>query len=331
MWKRVDAQGRELNWPDQEVYSEKQKLAIRNIRGIDKDYFLAKVAKAYMAIIGDGRGGVFCENSLDDPSNWRHRMQDEVRLGTFNVVLTNPPFGKKLKIDDQSILNRYQLGYKWKKQAEDKGFQPTDKLWDGQAPQILFIERCLELLKPGGRLGIMAPESMFCNPSHRYIVQYIKSVARIRAVVSFPEELFQPFTHAKACGVLIEKVPTEADKPHNIFMAAAKWCGHDSRGLPIPHDDIPKIIEKFDQYIENSQIEYDHFGFAISEADIIDDIYLPKYYNPEIKQKLDALQPTHDIVRLGELVEDGTLRAFDWSRSRQACIWYRADPFHPYI
>ncbi|MEL6297331.1 MAG: N-6 DNA methylase [Pseudomonadota bacterium] len=307
MWKGVDAQGADLSWPDHEIFSEKQKLAIRNIRGIDKDYFLAKVAKAYMAIIGDGRGGVFCENSLDEPGQWRHPATDDVRMGTFDVVLTNPPFGKKLKIDDQSLLKNYQLGHKWTKEKGKSHFQQSNKLWDGQAPQILFIERCLDLLKPGGRIGIMAPESMFCNPSHRYIVQYIKSVARIKAVVSFPEELFQPFTHAKACGVVIEKMPTDEKKPHNIFMAVAKWCGHDSRGLPIPHDDIPRIIEKFDEYVATGKIDYDHFGFALSEADIVDDIYLPKYYNPEVRQKLGTLEATHDIIRLGDLIEAGTL------------------------
>ncbi len=307
MWRRVDEQGEELNWPDHEIFSEKQKLAIRNIRGIDKDYFLAKVAKAYMAIIGDGRGGVFCENSLDDPTHWKSTAKDDARLGTFDVVLTNPPFGKKLKIDDQTILTKYKLGHKWKKEKGTTNYEQTNTLYDGQAPQILFIERCLALLKPGGRIGIMAPESMFCNPSHRFIVQYIKSVARINAVVSFPEELFQPFTHAKACGVIIEKSPTDPDNPHDIFMAVAKWCGHDSRGLPIPHDDIPKIMEKFHDYKETGKIDYDHFGFTLSEADIVDDVYLPKYYNPEIKQKLKKLEETHDIVRLGDLIQDGVI------------------------
>ena len=71
IWRKIDSQGNELGWPEQEIFSEKQKAAIKNIRGIDKDYFLAKVAKAYMAIIGDGRGGVFCENSLDNSEHWK--------------------------------------------------------------------------------------------------------------------------------------------------------------------------------------------------------------------------------------------------------------------
>jgi type I restriction enzyme M protein len=263
IWRKIEVQGADLSWPEHEIFAEKQKAAIKNIRGIDKDYFLAKVAKAYMAIIGDGRGGVFCENSLDHRGSWKAVTQEEIHFEAFDVVLTNPPFGKKLKIDDRSILGKYQLGHKWKKGKEGETYERTDTLHDGQSPQILFIERCIALMKDGGRMGIMAPESMFCNPSHRYIVEYIKSVARIVAVVSFPEELFQPFTHAKACGVIIEKTPTDSENPHPIFMAVAKWCGHDSRGLPIPHDDIPKIIEKYDQYKLGQGIEYDHFGFEL--------------------------------------------------------------------
>ena len=59
---------------------------------------------------------------------------------------------------------------------------------------------------------------MFCNPLHRYIVQYIKSVARIKAIISLPEELFQPYTYAKTCAVVIEKIPTNHDNGHEIFM-----------------------------------------------------------------------------------------------------------------
>ena len=307
IWRKIEFQGDELGWPEQEVFAEKQKAAIKNIRGIDKDYFLAKVAKAYMAIIGDGRGGVFCENSLDNREDWKALTQEEIHLGSFDVVLTNPPFGKKLKIDDQSVLRNYQLGHKWAKAKGASTYEKLDILRDGQSPQILFIELALALLKTGGRLGIMAPESMFCNPSHRYIVQYIKSVARIVTIVSFPEELFQPFTHAKACGVIIEKIPTDPDNGHPIFMALAKWCGHDSRGLPIPHDDLPRIRAEYSKYRKGGGIDYNHFGFEISDDEIVDDIYLPKYYNPEIVKSIDALRETHDILTLGELIDEGVI------------------------
>jgi len=307
VWKKVEVRGAQYGWPDSEIASEKQEIAIKNFRGIDKDNFLSKVAKAYMAIIGDGRGGVFCENGLEASSNWKSITRDHIQLGTFDVVVTNPPFGKKLKIDDTAILGSFSLGHKWKLDGSSHLYEKTNTLHTGQAPQILFIERCLELLKEGGRLGIIAPESMFCNPSHRYIVQHIKSVARIRTVISLPEELFQPYTHAKTCAVVIEKKKTDTDKGHEIFMGIAKWCGHDSRGLPIPHDDLPKILEKFMEYQSNGGLQYDHLGFVINEKDITDNIYLPKYYNPEISQKLNVLKPSHDLLVFGDLVKKKVL------------------------
>jgi type I restriction enzyme M protein len=304
LWSQVDARGSKLKWPQAEIDSEKQKVAIRSIRGIDKDAFLSKVAKAYMAVLGDGRGGVFCENSLIDPAEWRPKAEDEVRDNHFEVVATNPPFGKKLKVTDAVTLARYDLAHKWKRDPDGLGFERTATLSDGQSPQILFIEKCLNLLKPGGRLGIVLPESMLCNPSHKFIVSYILTRARIRAVVSMPEELFQPYTHAKTAVVLIEKFGNGIDdSPHPVFMALARWCGHDSRGHEVPRDDLPEITERLERFLADEDLEFDHLGFTVNSNDILDQIYLPKYYNPELRQRLDGLSPTHDLVSLGDLAE----------------------------
>lgn len=308
VWAEIDKLAEDYGWPDAEVQSEKQEAAIKNFRGLDKDNFLSKVAKAYMAIIGDGRGGVFCENSLQSPFKWKAITQEHITLNSFDVVITNPPFGKKLKIDSGEILQTYDLGHKWKFEKADGSYHLTGTIQKAQSPQILFIERCMDLLKDGGRLGIIAPESMFCNPSHRYIIEYIESVGKIKAVISLPEALFQPYTHAKTCAVVIEKghyADTDSAKP--IFMAMANWCGHDSRGLPIPKDDLPKILDKYVEYSEKGRLEYDHWGFMIDQSNIKDKIYLPKYYNPEIEASLTTLSKTHTLIRLGDLVESGYL------------------------
>ena len=98
LWSKVEEEGIKYKWPQNEIEIEKQKVAIDKIRGIDKDYFLGKVCKAYMAILGDGRGGIFCENSLDVPANWSTKTREKIQLGTFSIVVTNPPFGKKNKL-----------------------------------------------------------------------------------------------------------------------------------------------------------------------------------------------------------------------------------------
>lgn len=228
VWRRIEKQGKELDWPDTEIFSAKQQAAIKNFRGMDKDNFLSKVAKAYMAILGDGRGGVFCENSLERPCNWASHTQNEVKLGSFDIVVTNPPFGKKLAIDSSDILKSFDLGHEWTKNSSrgfDKG-APLEK----QSPQILFIERCLQLLRPGGKLGIVLLESIFGMPKYEYIVEYITARCKIKAIVTLPEDLFQPYTHAKTCVVILENTPPK--EPYDIFMCDVKWCGHDSRGNP---------------------------------------------------------------------------------------------------
>ena len=306
----LKAEWRSLNrqygdeWPKHELFAEEQKIAINNIRGIDKDSFLGKVAKAYMALMDDGRGGIFCENSLVNTESWSALAQEHIREKTFDVVLTNPPFGKKLRINEDGILSLYDLGHKWKK-GKDGMFVKTDKLLDAQPPQILFIEKCLNLLHSNGRMCFISPESIFCNPSHKHIVQFIKERAKISAIISMPEELFQPYTHAKTCVVYLEKGKnTPKDK---IFMGIAKYCGHDSRGNETSRDDVPKIQEKYNQFIENGQLDYDHLGFVITEGEIVNNIYVPKYYNPEIRKSLDALSKTHKVISIKTLEDQEIL------------------------
>jgi len=90
-------------------------------------------------------------------------------------------------------------------------------------------------------------------------------------------------------------------------MAVARWCGHDSRGLSIPYDDLPKILDKYRSYKDRGSIAYDHWGFVINESEILDNIYLPKYYNPEIPKKLEKLRATHELYVLSDLVEQGII------------------------
>lgn len=308
VWNQVQKEGQELGWPDREIFADQQEVAIKNFRGIDKENFLSKTTKAYMAILGDGRGGIFCENSLENMKKWSIKAQTQIVAGSFNVVLTNPPYGSKLKIDDQSILKQYDLGHQWKTLKGEKASVKTEKLLSDQTPQVLFIERCLELLAPGGRLGIVAPESMFCNPSHKYIMNYVEQHARIDAVISMPENLFQPHTHAKTCVVLMTKFDTQnhqVDPEHKIFMAVAKWCGHDSRGLEIPYDDIPLIQDRYEKFKSGVELSYDHLGFTVKQKEIVDSIYLPIYYNPEIQEQLDSLQKDYELITVGKLVQDG--------------------------
>ena len=282
------------------------------ITGIDKDAFLAKIAKIYLSLIGDGEYHIYCENSLDDPSGWSADTKKEVQCGAFDVVMTNPPFGAKIPVVGRQLMRQYQLGHKWRKSG---GWYKTDKLLDRQPPQVLFIERCVQLLREGGRLGIVLPEGVFGNPSDRYIWEYVTSVCSVTGIVSLPQETFQPSTHTKTSVLFLEKTT----KRHNsLFMAIAGSIGHNKNGKPIykkdaetgeeiPDDDVPAITSNFKK---EGMVEGNRLGFQVPYEYLQESIFIPEYYNPEIRKELEELQSSgkYLLVSVGDLVEQHMLQ-----------------------
>jgi len=324
VWKKIEGQAKKKGWSNGQLDHKKREIASKCLRGIDKDSFLAKVTKAYMAIIGDGRGGVFCENSLVPTIDWHHSTQDKIKLRSFDLVFTNPPFGTKIPIKGERVLGQYDLGSKWKKDKDNEEIEKTDSLHDDQPPQILFLERCLQFLNPGGRLGIVLPEAVFGMPTYEYVVAFLRERTRILGIVSMPEALFKTSgkggTHAKVCVVFIQNSRPKEAEDYAIFMADAKWCGHDSRGNPTIRldaqgnelllDDIPTIADKYKLLSSDPQgAAVDHLGFFLSNSSINKNIFIPKYYDPEIKKHLSKLAKTHQLVALGEFVDQGVLQA----------------------
>lgn len=254
VWATLESEAKRKKWSETTLSQKRREVAMRCFRGIDKDSFLTRVTKAYMAIIGDGRGGIFCEDSLEEPKNWRADAQHGAKLESFDCILTNPPFGSKIKVTGTSKLGQYELARKWKlPRTEGADWEKTNAVHSDQPPQVLFIERCMQFLKHGGRMAIVLPESIFGMPVYGYVVKWLYEKFRIRGFISLPEEVFQPSTHAKTCVVIVEK--SEPSDHDVIEMAIADWCGHDSRGNPTIRvqedgstqllDDLPKIAEKF--------------------------------------------------------------------------------------
>jgi len=259
VWRKIDAVGKKRRWTQQRIREEQTQVASQYFRGIDKDRFLAKVTKAYMAILGDGRGGVFCDNSLLAPGRWEPLLKSKVSLNSFDVVVTNPPFGTKIPVKGADVLGQFVLGHRQKLNKTTKRYEWLSDLHEKQPPQLLFIERCIELLRPGGRLGIVVPESVLGMPTYTHIVQFLRERVRIVGIVSMPEELFQPHTHAKVAVLFVKKVPPKPDDP--IFMSVVDWCGHDSRGNPTittrPDgteellDDVPLVPGAFKRLVKD--------------------------------------------------------------------------------
>ncbi|MFW9903442.1 MAG: N-6 DNA methylase [Candidatus Thorarchaeota archaeon] len=293
--------------------------------GIDKDRFLVKITRLYIAVLGLTGDMVFCENSLNPLKNWNSAMAKAISLNSFDVVCTNPPFGAKIPIRSKDILENYHLGYKWQKES-DELWRETKDLLDKQAPQVLFIERCLEFLRPGGRMGIVLPDGIFGNPSDRYILQYLRQHVQILALISCSHLAFLPHTHTKTSLLFVKKVKTQHD--YSFFMAIAENIGHDKNGKTlylidkkgdyildksgkkIINDDFPEIIKNYNKFARENLHNQSHLGFIFRSSQIDNQILIPEYYNPEITQRLQALEKEgkHQLVRIHDLNKEGIIQ-----------------------
>ena len=169
-----------------------RRYAKKQIFGCDFDPFLIRASQMNMVMAGDGKGHLYHLNSLEFPQGHLAGVEPagkEANLGTMDVVMTNPPFGSSIPITDEGILRRFDLAYKWEK-TEDGSFRNTGRLRGSVAPEILFIERCIEWLKPGGRMGIVLPDGILGNPADEYIRWWILRHAWVLASVDLPVETF---------------------------------------------------------------------------------------------------------------------------------------------
>ena len=150
-----------------------------------------------MLIAGDGRTNVFRVNSLD-PREWKNRtdgLLDAIKYEKFDVLMTNPPFAGK--INQPEILGGFDLAY--------KGDPTKHKRVNKLTRDVLFIEKCLRLLKPSGRLAIVLPQGNLNNTNAEYIRQFIMDKARILAVVGMHVNTFKPFTGTKTSVLFLQK------------------------------------------------------------------------------------------------------------------------------
>lgn len=239
VWGTIDGSN------DDPIDKDRRRVAYARdkIRGVDIAIRLAKVAKMRMVLEDDGHTGVFSADSLAPFAVIQKEAIESnataIHPGTFDVVLTNPPFGSKGKITSTAIKEQFDLARKWK-QNEAGQFEKTNILID-QVPDILFIERCLELLKNGGQMGIVLPDGDLTNSSLSYLRHYIKDRAKVLAVISLPKETFIPHgAGVKASVLFLQKLsPTELEsekkRDYQIFFGIIEKIGYegDKKGTPL--------------------------------------------------------------------------------------------------
>lgn len=245
--------------------------ADQNILGIDFNPDLAKVSKMNMVLNDDGHTGIFHFDALTSMESWPEKLKERVRENSIDIILMNPPFGKKCVIDETSILRDYELGHKWIKDKNSGKFSKTNTVAESRTPDILFVERALKLLKPGGRAAIVLPDGIIGNDGFEFARQFILEKSHLLGVIDCPVETFLPSVDTKTSVLIIKKKHSNDKNIFDTFMAIGKYCGHDRRGkvlferdkngeiilknkIPLIKNDFLEIAEKFKQYAKSNNI-----------------------------------------------------------------------------
>lgn len=257
--------------------SEEEKENVLKVFGIDFDEKVVRVARTLNLIAGDGNTNVLHLNNLDY-ERWNESIQNRDWLEVygaglkrlealrkdptsykefnFDILMANPPFAGDIK--ESRIIHKYDLGYNEKNKPKSK-----------VGRDILFIERNLNFLKPGGRMAIVLPQGRFNNTSDKTIREYIAEKGRILAVVGLHVNTFKPHTGTKTSVLFVQKwnddpnagplCPKVEDYP--IFFAVSEKSGKDNSGdyVFVKNDNNQPKLDKNGHLIINHDL-HNHDG-----------------------------------------------------------------------
>lgn len=235
----VRASGRSRQLQDDTIRDRKKYFLENNLVGLDFNPNLVRATKMNMVMNNDGSGGLYQANSLESPARWADDLRNRNLLGSVDVILTNPPFGSKIPIDDPAILEQFDLGHQWDYEEETDTWVKSTKT-TSRPPEILFIERCVQLLKPGtGRAALVLPDGILGSPGLGFVRQWILTHTRILASVDLHPDTFQPGTSVQTSVLVLERKTDQQVRheiavgridDYEIFMAICDHIGHDKRG-----------------------------------------------------------------------------------------------------
>ncbi len=237
--KQVRSSGRNRQLQDGTIRDRKRYFLEHNLVGMDFNPNLVRATKMNMVMNNDGSGGLYQANSLDSPSRWAEGLRDRNLMGSVDLILTNPPFGSKIPIDDPSILEQFDLGHQWDYDEGTDTWVKTSKT-TSRPPEILFIERCVQLLKPeSGRAAIVLPDGILGSPGLGFVRQWILTHTTVLASVDLHPDTFQPGTSVQTSVLIVQRKSNRQVREeraagrindYDIFMAICDHIGHDKRG-----------------------------------------------------------------------------------------------------
>lgn len=288
------------------------KWAQTHIYGIEKDAVGLKLAKAIMQIAGDGSAHCARGDSVRT-HKWKSEFPHLVTPfanGRFSVVLTNPPFGKNLKVSAKDCrLSGLTIA-----QNEDGTYRDLEI-------GLLFLERAYDLVKDNGRIGIVLPETYFFFSNYRFVLDWIKVRLKVEVVANVPMEAFQGFCRAKTNFYVFRKYP-KAQVPDNanikfrytVPFLNPKTCGIYKDGKPRYKIDV-STGEKSETEIDNELIDaVDQFTmgqkcssrFDVSADDVFKKgVIVPAYFDTRFNLPIERLLNTLHVpgITIGELVD----------------------------
>lgn len=203
----------------------KSDLSERCLFGTDWKERTAQACKMNMVVHGDGSSGIYLHHGLIDVPN-------AIEPGLFDVCLTNPPFGSFE--NDPNVLKKYELA---------RGRTSQDRL-------ILGIERCMELLRPGGRMGIVVIDGILNNARMGYVREYIRQHAWVRGVVSLNRETFEGYNARAKTSILFleKKAQKDEGQQSDVFFAVAKNTGYAANGGAVAGNELPDILLDYKEF-----------------------------------------------------------------------------------
>lgn len=259
------------------------KLSSSCIYGTDANPRMARTSKMNMIMHGDGHGGVHHHDGLINVNG--------IFENRFDVILTNPPFGARIEKDyklsetdrfyDEEKLKEYEKRYgddcirqiKELNKAIDDGQKILDRFDLGKVSgltEVLFMERCLKLLKPGGRMGIVLPEGVLNNSNLQKVRDYFESEAKILLITSIPQDVFI------ASGATI--------KPSLLFFK--RFTDEEKKQYSDTKNKATKLVDKeFEPQIKEIEVKFANDKKAKTKA--LKEIKVKK--ETEIKEKTKEL------------------------------------------
>jgi type I restriction enzyme M protein len=295
-----------LSSRDTDIAKERQLDKHRtNLFMVEISKRLVKIAKTAMILNGDGHAGMTQGDSLGT----FEKLDDVIRARAGkekpSIILTNPPFAGvgEGRITDPKVLNNYSSGIKWT--ARDGKFETTNEVnSEGVPPEMLFFERCLQWIAPGGRIGIVMPKSFLDTRTYFPVRKLLLSKYRLLGVVNCHKNTFQPHTGVRTCLTFIER-PHEGEKvsdKYDIFLAISKKIGQDSEGMPIfTRDENNLPTEIIDHDLDDILADYrsaregalrtSPYRFLVNRSELNKDLCInPQYYLPSLNQTINAVE-----------------------------------------